>query len=145
MAENIVGLKRTCMCAQLTERDIGKTVTLMGWCHRQRDLGGLVFLLLRDRAGDPAGRGRGDTSGRSREAIRTRSEFVLAASGVVARRAAPIRTCQPAGLKSRFASSVSFQSPRRLRFILKRTSKRMSRSGSSIDISTCGAPTCRAT
>ena len=90
MAENIVGLKRTCMCAQLTERDIGKTVTLMGWCHRQRDLGGLGFLLLRDRSGEIQLVADEATPADAREkAIRTRSEFVLAASGVVARRAAP--------------------------------------------------------
>jgi aspartyl-tRNA synthetase len=78
------------MCAQLTERDIGKTVTLMGWCHRQRDLGGLVFLLLRDRSGEIQLVADEATPADAREkAIRTRSEFVLAASGVVARRAAP--------------------------------------------------------
>ena len=76
MAENIVGLKRTCMCAQLTEQDIGKTVTLMGWCHRQRDLGGLVFLLLRDRSGEIQLVADEATPADAREkAIRSRSEF----------------------------------------------------------------------
>ena len=90
MAENIAGLKRTGMCADFGEQDVGRTVTLMGWCHRQRDLGGLVFILLRDRSGeiqlvadDTAPPDVHD------KAIRVRSEFVLAVTGVVSLRSAP--------------------------------------------------------
>ena len=43
--------KRTCLCAELTEQDIGREVTLMGWVQRQRDLGKLIFIDLRDRSG----------------------------------------------------------------------------------------------
>ena len=52
MAENIYGMKRTCRGAELTTADVGREVTLMGWCHKQRDLGGLVFITLRDRSGE---------------------------------------------------------------------------------------------
>ncbi len=90
MADNMNGLKRTCRGAELTTADVGRTVTLMGWCHKQRDLGGLVFITLRDRSGEiqllvddqsPAG---------AREtAAKVRSEFVVAAVGQVQRRSSP--------------------------------------------------------
>lgn len=51
MGESIYGLKRTHMCAELTVNDVGKTVTVMGWCHKSRNLGGLIFVTLRDRTG----------------------------------------------------------------------------------------------
>src|SRR5258705_6416316 len=42
---------RTHLCGALRDDDVGATVRLGGWIHRARDLGGLVFFDLRDRAG----------------------------------------------------------------------------------------------
>ncbi|MBE3551997.1 MAG: aspartate--tRNA ligase [Kyrpidia tusciae] len=44
-------LTRTAMCGRLTESDIGREVVLSGWVQRRRDLGGVIFLDLRDRSG----------------------------------------------------------------------------------------------
>ena len=90
MAESIQGLKRTSMCAELSESDIGKKVTLMGWCHKQRDLGGLTFITLRDRSGEIQLVVSPDASDEIKEkASKIRSEFVLACVGEVALRSAP--------------------------------------------------------
>ena len=51
MSELLCGQKRTVMCGDVSTEYIGKQVTLMGWVHRRRDLGGLIFLQLRDRSG----------------------------------------------------------------------------------------------
>ncbi len=44
-------LRRTHTCGELRSSDAGKRVVLMGWVHRRRDLGGVLFIHLRDRAG----------------------------------------------------------------------------------------------
>ena len=51
MAEMLNGLKRTDMCGKVTAEYVGQEITVMGWVHRRRDLGGLIFLQLRDRSG----------------------------------------------------------------------------------------------
>lgn len=51
MAETLKGLKRTVMCGELTEKNVTNTVTAMGWVQRKRNLGGLIFIDLRDRTG----------------------------------------------------------------------------------------------
>ncbi|RCX17965.1 aspartyl-tRNA synthetase [Anaerobacterium chartisolvens] len=51
MGESIYGLKRTHKCSELGLANVGESVTVMGWAHKRRDLGGVVFIDLRDRTG----------------------------------------------------------------------------------------------
>lgn len=90
MSESIIGLKRSSMCAELSEADVGKKVTLMGWCHKCRDLGGLTFITLRDRTGEIQLVITPESSEEIRsKAASVRSEYVLAAVGDVQLRSAP--------------------------------------------------------
>ena len=89
MAETIKGLHRTHYCGTLRESDAGKEVTLFGWVQRQRDLGQLIFVDLRDRSGivqltfdETTDRAVFD------KAFTVRSEYVLAVRGVVRVRSA---------------------------------------------------------
>jgi len=94
VTEGLEGWKRTHTCGALRASDAGRTVTLMGWVHRRRDHGGLIFLDLRDRTGltqcvfnpatSPVAHGRAEA---------VRGEFVLAVRGAVARR--PEGTANP--------------------------------------------------
>lgn len=89
MAESIQGLTRSCRCAEITADMLGQTLTLMGWCHRQRDLGGVVFINLRDRSGEIQLLINDQAPEETREkANRVRAEFVLAATGVLVKRQA---------------------------------------------------------
>ncbi len=79
--------KRTCLCAELSAANVGETVCVMGWAQKQRDLGALIFIDLRDRSGivqlafdDATDRAVFD------KAFTVRAEFVLCAHGVVRRR-----------------------------------------------------------
>ncbi len=76
--------KRTCYCAELSEKDIGKNVCVMGWAQRQRDLGALIFIDLRDRSGIVQLAFDEDTDKEVfEEAFSVRAEFVLCAHGTV--------------------------------------------------------------
>jgi aspartyl-tRNA synthetase len=88
MAENMQGLIRTSRCAEITDAMLGQTITLMGWCHKQRDLGGLVFITLRDRSGEIQLLIDESCPAEVREkAARVRSEYVLAVQGRLQKRA----------------------------------------------------------
>lgn len=89
MAEFMTGLKRTNMCGDLRIADVGKEVTLFGWVQRQRDLGQLIFIDLRDRTGIVQLAFSDETNKDIFEkASACRSEFVLGVKGVVAERSA---------------------------------------------------------
>lgn len=87
MAEFMEGMKRTHYCGVLRSDDIGKEVTVCGWCQRQRDLGKLIFIDLRDRTGIVQ-LDFNDATDRTvfKKAFSVRSEYVLAAKGTVRER-----------------------------------------------------------
>jgi aspartyl-tRNA synthetase len=82
-------MAKTLTCGQLRATDVGRTVTLLGWVHRRRDHGGLIFIDLRDRWGltqvvfNPA---VSATAHQAAEALR--HEFVIQVQGRVSRRPA---------------------------------------------------------
>ena len=51
MLDFLGNLKRTHYCGELRASDAGRDALLMGWVHRRRDLGNLLFLDVRDRSG----------------------------------------------------------------------------------------------
>jgi aspartyl-tRNA synthetase len=81
-------MKRTHHCNELRPVHTGQTVTLSGWVHSRRDLGGLIFIDIRDREGrtqtvfDPSGL----AAGLFDQAAALRSECVVSLTGVVRRR-----------------------------------------------------------
>ena len=85
--DKMTGLKRTHYCGEVTAADLEKTVTVCGWAARQRDLGQLIFIDLRDRTGILQ-LAFDDHTDRAvfEKAFAVRSEFVLMAQGVVRRR-----------------------------------------------------------
>ncbi len=52
MSESMGNWRRSCLAGDVTEAMVGEELILMGWCHKQRDLGGLLFITLRDIAGE---------------------------------------------------------------------------------------------
>jgi len=81
-------LRRSHTCGQLRASDEGKTVVLMGWVHRRRDLGGVLFMHLRDREGITQLVFRQDSDPQVlARAGEVRSEYVIAVEGTVIKRA----------------------------------------------------------
>ena len=98
MNETITGLKRTHYCGELRAADAGREVVLFGWCQRRRDLGGLIFLDLRDRTGLVQLAFDDQTAQPVREkAAGVRSEYVLAARGRVRLREGAVNAKLPTG------------------------------------------------
>ena len=79
--------KRTNYCGELSAANVGQRVCVMGWAQKQRDLGSLIFIDLRDRTGIVQ-LAFGDSTDRAifDDAFTVRSEFVLCAKGTVRRR-----------------------------------------------------------
>ena len=92
MAESMKGLHRTHRCTEVSNQNIGETVTVMGWVQKRRNLGSLIFIDLRDRSGllqvvfdEP----QVGSEGFEKEG-NLRSEFVVAVTGVVQKRSAAV-------------------------------------------------------
>ena len=85
MSEQLRDLTRTHTCGALRAEHVGADVVLLGWVHRVRDLGGVTFIDLRDRAGVSQLVIR-DNDALMAVAKRLRSEYVVGVRGVVQRR-----------------------------------------------------------
>ena len=88
MAEQLGELTRTHTCGALRPDDVGAEVVLLGWVHRVRDLGGLLFIDVRDRGGITQVVFDKDDEALMAKAKRLRSEFVIGVVGRVRRRSA---------------------------------------------------------
>ena len=85
--DNLKNFRRTNYCGDLRLGDTGKTVSLCGWVQRQRDLGGLIFVDLRDRTGlVQLSFDDGTDQAVFEKASSLRSEYVIAATGTVRER-----------------------------------------------------------
>ena len=84
MSQELGSIKRTHLCGKLNKANIGETIVLMGWVHRRRDLGGLIFIELRDRSGIVQVVFNPETNGNTFQlANKLRSEYVVAVRGTV--------------------------------------------------------------
>ncbi len=91
-------MNRTCYCGEFTDVYLGKTVTACGWVARQRDLGGLIFVDLRDRSGIIQLQFDADISKEAFDtAFKLRSEFVIEATGVLQKRGGAFNTSLKTG------------------------------------------------
>ena len=85
--DNLKNFRRTNYCGDLRLGDTGKTVSLCGWVQRQRDLGGLIFVDLRDRTGlVQLSFDDGTDQAVFEKASSLRSEYVIAVTGTVRER-----------------------------------------------------------
>jgi len=80
-------MKRTHKCGEIRKNQIGKEVNVVGWVHRRRDHGGLVFIDLRDRSGLVQVVFPAEEKSLHSVAEKVRSEFVLSVHGEVVSRA----------------------------------------------------------
>ena len=90
MAESMQGLHRSHRCTEVSNQNIGETVTVMGWVQKRRNLGSLIFIDLRDRSGILQLVFNEESVGKEgyEKAERLRSEYVIAVTGKVEKRSA---------------------------------------------------------
>lgn len=105
--ESMSGLKRTKYCGMFRASDIGEKAVVFGWVQRMRNLGGLIFIDLRDRTGvvqctfdEAINKELFD------KAFTVRSEYVLAVAGVVRSRGSDINRDKPTGEVEILASEL---------------------------------------
>ena len=85
--------RRTCYCGEVSEDLVGQNICLMGWVSKQRDLGSLVFVDLRDRSGIVQLSFGEDTDPEVFKKARSlRAEYVVCAHGTVARRGGAVNS-----------------------------------------------------
>lgn len=90
MGEALLGLKRTIMCGELRDTHVGNNVTVMGWVQRKRNLGGLIFVDLRDRTGLlQVVFGEAINNDAFIKADTLKSEYCIAVTGDIVNREAP--------------------------------------------------------
>ncbi|HOD17041.1 MAG TPA: aspartate--tRNA ligase [Candidatus Cloacimonadota bacterium] len=77
------GIARTHYCGNLSIQETGTEVTIMGWVHRRRDLGGLIFLDLRDVKGIVQVVVHPEDKEAFQKAEKVRNEYVVAVKGTV--------------------------------------------------------------
>src|SRR5512139_1748111 len=79
--------QRTCYCGEVGLDRVGQAVLLVGWVHVRRNLGGMIFVDLRDRTGLVQLKFDPNVNATAHEAaVKLRSEFCIAARGVVSPR-----------------------------------------------------------
>ena len=88
MSETMRGLRRTHTCGELDQSSVGREVTLMGWVHRRRDHGGVIFVDLRDRYGLTQVVFKPDDAALMDKARGLKQEYVAAVVGTVEARPA---------------------------------------------------------
>ena len=86
------GLHRSHRCTEVSNQNIGETVTVMGWVQKRRNLGSLIFIDLRDRSGILQLVFNEESVGKEgyEKAERLRSEYVIAVTGKVEKRSATV-------------------------------------------------------
>ncbi|MBR6794272.1 MAG: aspartate--tRNA ligase [Clostridia bacterium] len=107
MVGGIYQMRRTDYCGNITPEQIGQKVTVCGWVQRQRDLGGLIFIDLRDRTGlvqlqfdESVNKEAFDV------AFGVRSEYVLEVTGTVAKRGGAVNENLKTGMLEILADTV---------------------------------------
>ena len=76
-----VDMKRTHTCGELTDKDIGQKAILLGWVHKRRDHGKIIFIDIRDRSGITQ-----IVFFKNKKGDLLRSEFVIGVKGTVQKR-----------------------------------------------------------
>ena len=98
LTQKDISMQRTDYCGNITETFIDKIVTIKGWVHKRRDLGGLIFIDLRDRAGlvqvviEPE-------SACFDIANQIKTEFVIEVNGLVRKRPNPNKEIKTGGIE----------------------------------------------
>ncbi len=110
MGEALGGLKRTMYCGLVREANIGETITLMGWVQRNRKLGGLEFIDLRDREGIMQIVFGEEINAEAFEKAKTvKPEYCIAVTGKVVKREA-VNENMPTGMVELLGSSLKILS-----------------------------------